>query len=277
MKISVCGKGGSGKSTLVALLANEFQRRGLHVLVVDSDESNAGLHEMLGLDRPPTPLMELAGGRQNVRGVLRGRPTSGGTTHEASVLARSAIRPADLPVDYVRTREGIRLVAVGKIHQALEGCACPIGALCREFLKRLRLVANEVAVVDMEAGIEHFGRGIETSIDAVVGVVEPSLESVRLAEKVQALASASGAWFAGVVLNKVGSESVAEHLSDVLRRRGVSLLGTVCFHPDLVDAGLDGRPVPTGPAADEIRVVADAILAAPKAVGDLEAIGRGGA
>ena len=60
-------------------------------------------------------------------------------------------------------------------------------------------------------------------------------------------------------------------------RRGVSLLGTVRFHPDLVDAGLDGRPVPTGPAADAIRVVADAILAAPKAVGDLEAIGRGGA
>ena len=57
MEISVCGKGGSGKSTIVTLLANEALARGYQVLVVDSDESNTGLFRMLGFHQPPTPLM----------------------------------------------------------------------------------------------------------------------------------------------------------------------------------------------------------------------------
>jgi len=63
VKISICGKGGSGKSTVVALLANEFKARGYRVLVIDSDESNSGLFRMLGFDHPPIPLMELVGGQ----------------------------------------------------------------------------------------------------------------------------------------------------------------------------------------------------------------------
>ena len=92
MKVSICGKGGSGKSTLVALLAREFRRRGTEVLVVDSDESNAGLHTMLGFDGPPTPLMELAGGRKNVRKALGTATAGGGKAEGTSVLARDAIR-----------------------------------------------------------------------------------------------------------------------------------------------------------------------------------------
>lgn len=278
MKVSVCGKGGSGKSTLVALLAFEFQRRGMGVLVVDSDESNSGLHEMLGLDGAPTPLMALAGGRQNVRGVLRDQPDPAAKNgRETPVLARKAIRPDDLPVAYVRGRDGIRLVAVGKIHQALEGCACPIGLLSREFLKRLRLDGNDIVVVDMEAGIEHFGRGIETSIDVTVAVVEPSLESVRLAEKVQSLAVASEARFAGVILNKVSSEAVLERLSQALAGRSIPVVGSVRSHSELTDAALAGQALPAGCAAAEIRPVANAILAAPDPAGtDAQARQGGG-
>ena len=61
-------------------------------------------------------------------------------------------------------KDGIRLVAIGKILQSLEGCACPMGVLSREFLKKLRLKDKEITIVDMEAGVEHFGRGVETSI-----------------------------------------------------------------------------------------------------------------
>ena len=67
MKISVCGKGGSGKSTIVTLLANEARARGYQVLVVDSDESNTGLFRILGFDQLPIPLMELVGGRKKVQ------------------------------------------------------------------------------------------------------------------------------------------------------------------------------------------------------------------
>jgi CO dehydrogenase maturation factor len=65
MKISVCGKGGSGKSTIVTLLANEARAGGYRVPVVDSDESNSGLFLMLGFDHAPVPLMELVGGKKS--------------------------------------------------------------------------------------------------------------------------------------------------------------------------------------------------------------------
>jgi len=267
LKISVCGKGGSGKSTVTVLLAAEFRRRGRNVLLVDSDESNSGLHAMLGLDAPPTPLMELAGGRKNVRKALGTARAEGGKAEETFVLARDAIRPDDLPGEYVRGRKGLRLIAIGKIHQALEGCACPIGVLSREFLKRLVLAGNEIAVIDTEAGIEHFGRGIETSIDSVIAVVEPSLESVNLAEKVKQLAATSGASFAGAILNKVNSERTREKLANILRGRGVPLLGAVRGHPELAEAGLEGKPLPERVVSEEVQDIVDALLGATRSAG----------
>jgi CO dehydrogenase maturation factor len=63
MKISICGKGGSGKSVVTALLAVGLKAKGYRILVVDSDESNSGLFRLLGFNRPPNPLMEMVGGK----------------------------------------------------------------------------------------------------------------------------------------------------------------------------------------------------------------------
>jgi CO dehydrogenase maturation factor len=259
-RISVCGKGGSGKSTVVALITDEFCARGRRVVIVDSDESNACLHWMLGLDSPPRPLVELIGGRDNVRRGLE-EPEASEERAQVTVLARPQFTTADLPREYVVQSDGRTFVTVGKIHQALEGCACPLGLLSREFLRRLRLAANEMLIVDMEAGIEHFGRGIETSLDAVVVVVEPSLESVLLAGKVKRLAVESGAKFAGAVLNKVPSPEVEATLAAQLHGEGVRILGTLRNHPEVVRASLAGSRVPR--CSHETAAIVDALLALP--------------
>jgi len=261
VKVSVCGKGGSGKSTLVALLAHELHRRGRRVLVVDSDESNACLHWMLGFHRPPRPLLELVGGKKNVQRALRSGFDRGEDEPKMSVLASPQVRVADLPQEYVGERDGLRLVAVGKIHQALEGCACPMGVLSREFLKKLRLEPTETVVVDMEAGVEHFGRGVETSVDAVVGVVEPSLESVLLTERVRQLALGSGAKFAGAILNKVASKELAAALARQVKDRQVPVLGTIRHHDEIVRACLAGNALDSAAAQEEISSILDALLA----------------
>ena len=152
------------------------------------------------------------------------------------------------------------MVAVGKIHQALEGCACPMGVVAREFLKKLRLADDEVAIVDMEAGIEHFGRGVETSLDAVLVVVEPSLESVNLAQRVKELASGTGANFAGAVLNKIASEQLASTLIAELRNRHIPLLGTIRYHQEIVEACLTGQPLELTYGGDEAARIVDALL-----------------
>ena len=262
MKVCVCGKGGSGKSTLVALLAAELGSRGKHVIVVDSDESNTGLYWMLGFPEPPTPLMELAGGKKSVQRTLRAAFVADGEYQQTPVLARDTFTIDDLPPDYLRRNQRITLVCIGKIHQALEGCACPMGVLTREFLKKLHTRDEETSVVDMEAGVEHFGRGVETSVDAVVVVVEPSLDSVSLAEHVGALASGSGATFVGAVLNKVNADAVAAELDAALKRRGVSVLGTIPFRRQFVQWGLAGTAVTVGPVAAEVGALVDTLQAA---------------
>jgi CO dehydrogenase maturation factor len=251
MKISVCGKGGSGKSTIVALLANEARAKGYHVLVVDSDESNSGLFGMLGFDYPPVPLMELVGGKKSLKQKM-GQP---------SVFSETQITTEQVPEQYLLQRNGLKLVAIGKILQSLEGCACPMGVLSREFLKKLTLEPNELAIVDMEAGVEHFGRGVETSIDSVLIVVEPPLESVNVGQKIHDLASGIGIRNVWAVLNKVPSGDIATRLKTELQERQIEVVGCIYFDADIFSSSIDGRMPVKGVAVQEIKEVLNRILA----------------
>jgi CO dehydrogenase maturation factor len=251
MKISVCGKGGSGKSTIVTLLANEALSRGYRVIVVDSDESNSGLYRMLGFSTMPVPLMELVGGKDGLRQRM-GQP---------NVLAEAEIATADIPEQHVLKRNGLKLVAIGKILQSLEGCACPMGVLSREFLKKLVLAEDELVIVDMEAGVEHFGRGVETSIDSVLVVVEPPLESLDVAQKIYDLASGIGIKNLQAVLNKVPSEEIGARLEAELHRRNIPVAGCIHFDAGVFSSSLEGSVPTDSRAVTEIKDVVDLLLA----------------
>jgi len=254
-KISVCGKGGSGKSTVVALLAHGVRDRGYRVLVVDSDESNPGLYRVLGFDKRPEPLLNLVGGKKEVFPTF-----SEGSEPREILLTREEIHVADLPGDYIVERDGIGLVCIGKILQSLEGCACPMGVLSREFLKRLSLQEDEMAVVDMEAGIEHFGRGVETSIDSVLIVTEPSFDSLELAEKINTLAAEVGVERVWTILNKIGSKEIASRLRENLEERGISVIGSIGYEPEIFLSGLEGRPVCSDKLETDIGKILDQLL-----------------
>jgi len=254
MKISVCGKGGSGKSSIVTLLANEARNRDYRVLVVDSDESNLGLSRMLGFDRAPVPLMELVGGKRGLKQKM----------NQPQVLAQAEIWLRDIPSEHMLEKNRICLVAIGKILQSLEGCACPMGVLSREFLRKLHLKDKEIAIVDMEAGVEHFGRGVETSIDNVLVVVEPSLESIMLAERVNSLATGSGVSNTWAVLNKVNSAGMASKLRRELSKMSIGVIGAIHNHAEIFEACFEGRPLGGGKAGKEIGEVLDSLLSEDK-------------
>jgi CO dehydrogenase maturation factor len=260
MKLSVCGKGGSGKSVIVTLLANELKSRGYRVLIVDSDESNSGLYRVLGFDAPPIPLMDLVGGKRTLQGKMLGRFSSGQSEHKMEVMSQATITVKDIPPEHIKERDSIRLVNIGKILRSLEGCACPMGVLSREFLAKLSLDRDEVAIVDMEAGVEHFGRGVETSMDAVLIVVEPSFESLELAPRVKQLAAGAGVGKIWVILNKVTSGEMATKLEGELARRGAEVLGTVRYDPEVFQACLEGRAPLEGMASKGIRKTVDSML-----------------
>jgi len=255
-KIAVCGKGGSGKSVLVRLLADGLKRRGRRVLVIDSDESNTGLFRMLGFDKPPEPLIALLGGKKKLEALLE-EAVRAGTPEMQVDLMRKDLQLADIPPQYMLEKDGIRLINIGKILMALEGCACPMGIVSRSFLKRLRLAPDEVALVDMEAGVEHFGRGVETSLDCVLVVVEPSLDSLEVADKIHELAGQIDIADVWAVLNKVTSESISARLSKELDRRGIRVIGEIHQDAEIFESSLEGRPIASGVASYDVDKILD--------------------
>ena len=148
MKIAICGKGGCGKSTTTALLAKALARAGKRVLVVDSDESNYGLHRQLGMELPKD-FTAFFGGKEN---VLKDMMLS----NFAHKFFDGPWSLSDIPEGYCGKKDGLMLMSSGKIHQANEGCACAMNNVIQQFIANLRLSENEFALMDMEAGIEHF-------------------------------------------------------------------------------------------------------------------------
>jgi len=246
---------------MTALLAVGLKERGYRVLVVDSDESNSGLFRLLGFPRPPTPLMELVGGKKGLRERMAVKNSDPEAESKRGILKEERIGLNDLPIPYRMGNDNLLLVSIGKILQSLEGCACPMGVLSREFLKKIHLGTNEVALVDMEAGVEHFGRGIETSIDGVLAVVEPSMESLELAARVKILAQEAGVKKIWAVLNKIPSDDLALKLKEEIGKRGIRWIGQVHYHPEIFRACLEGGDLRGEMAAGEIGEVIDHLMA----------------
>ena len=153
MKVLICGKGGSGKSTLSALIAMALKNRGYRILLVDADESNHGLHRLLGIAHPVS-LMDSLGGKKGFRQMK----ASAFPQTLDTVPFKERIRINEIPGDCITESDGIKLLVVGKIHHFGEGCACPMGVLskmvdpCFESF----VLAEQMRDMATKAGVEIF-------------------------------------------------------------------------------------------------------------------------
>jgi CO dehydrogenase maturation factor len=248
-KIAVAGKGGVGKSTVTVLIARALKAKGFNVVVLDTDESNPGLLKLFGFERAPEPLI-----------TLLPRFASSDNHPDTGWLKQDTINTASIPSTYVLRNDGLKFLMVGKIQDPFQGCACSMADMSRDLIGKLVLEEKEVVLVDMEAGVESFGRGVERHMDAVLVVVEPSLESIALAEKINFMAQGMGIQRVLAVLNKVASEKARERMYDELNKRNVKIAGVISFDAALSEAGLDGN-VPVGSSATEnIREIVDSLL-----------------
>lgn len=257
-KVIVCGRGGSGKSTLVSLLSVELALS-IPVLVIDADESNMGLNVMLGLEPPAETVMDFLGGKPTVRGkllaTLRG-------DEKAISLFEEPLSATDLPREISSGNGRLKLVRVGKIEHSMEGCACPMGAVARSFLNHLELEGDQWVLVDTEAGIEHFGRGLLEGADYILVAVEPSLESVALAGKACRLAREAGKGF-GVVLSRVDDES-RPLIEEKLFENGLSPIGSVPRSSAIARANLEGSALEAASAGGSLEGIIAAVRLAIK-------------
>ena len=227
MKIIICGKGGCGKSTTAALLAKAYQKEGRNVLVVDSDESNYGLYRQLGLDLPED-FTHYFGGK---KGAYRVFDDKGYVFDEKWNIS-------DIPREFLTGDGNLHLMAIGKIAEAEEGCACGMGFTAKMLLDNLETGENDVVIVDTEAGVEHFGRGLDRFADVILMVIDPSYESIRLSEKVYDMAQAldKPVYF---ILNKADAEQ-AEITKAALREKE-AVIAVIPADPQIMMAGLKGE------------------------------------
>lgn len=258
-KVAVCGKGGVGKSFIVYALAKAFSKRGKKVLVVDSDESNQTLYKLFGFKEPPAAFMDFLGGKKTVQQSLIKRFQSGEKEPKMSVIEKDTFSIDDIPDEFIKKDGNIALVSIGKIKEPMEGCACPMGVVSREFLEKIELRDNELIIVDTEAGVEHFGRGIEKGIDTVIAVAEPYLDSVEVAEKALSLSQKMGKniYF---ILNKVPAE-IETKIRENVQKRGLPISGLIHFSPAVYSLSIDGKIPENSEAFKEIEQFLESIYA----------------
>lgn len=224
-KIAVCGKGGVGKSTVTALLSDVLSEMGYECLVIDTDHSNNGLFRKLGLEREPPPVFD----------------TDTQSLRNADWMQADSIAFGDIPekmAPYCGTR---RLLASGKIDDPLQGCACAMSTSAQLLLQKLAPDSRQIVIADQEAGVESFGRGIEAACDTVLIVVEPSMESLELAVKIQSMAQGLGIRRVRAILNKVEDPQQAKVMIRLLCERGIRYLGVLANERSWKMANLMGE------------------------------------
>lgn len=176
MKIAVTGKGGSGKTSIAAGLAFIFRNQGKRVIAIDADP-DANLGTALGFSdtQRPAPIAEL-------KKIILER------TGEVGAFFKLNPKVDDIPDKFSKERDGIKLIEMGTVKKGGSGCVCPESAFLKALLSHIFINRDEVVIVDMEAGVEHLGRGTAQSVEKFIIAVEPAKTSLDTAARIKTLA-----------------------------------------------------------------------------------------
>jgi CO dehydrogenase maturation factor len=284
-RIGVFGKGGSGKSTTVALLAKTLVDRGYPVCVLDADSTNVGLHQALGLDKFPLSLMDYFGGT-----------VFGGGRVTCPVDDPTPLAGAEIPLDrlpneyYVQAPGGLVFLIAGKIGDQGPGAGCdgPVSKIARDF--RILVEGQPpLTLVDFKAGFEDSARGVITTLDWAIVIVDPtnaslqmaanmrdlvdeiragvlpatahleSPELVAIANRVFTEASIKGVLF---VLSQVDDEVTERYLRGQLEERGIKSIGTIHRDPSISLSWLKGLPLDLRGTKAELERIVEELEAA---------------
>jgi CO dehydrogenase maturation factor len=188
VKLAISGKGGVGKTTLAAILAYLLAKDGFRVTAIDCD-SSINLPSALGINEDITPLSSLRHIiEERVKlpfGAFRYNPKVDDIFEKYSAVNNA----------------GVRVVVLGTIEKGGEGCFCPENAFLRAVLRHA-IFSDDVLILDMEAGIEHLGRGTAKGVDLLIAVVEPGMRSVETLGRIEKLSRDIEIERIAVVVNK---------------------------------------------------------------------------
>lgn len=240
-RILVCGKGGSGKSTLVTMLAIALQRRKYEVLVLDGDASNPeGLVRLMfgcGVEGEPRPLIEFFGGVDVVTCPVDD-PTPLTRLGDSRSVPDSRIDlDSEIQPEYYLRKDALTLLQVGKIESYGQGCDGPLEKVVKDFL----VEGDAVNLIDVKAGVEHFGRKIPEHVDIILDVVDCTRESVSIARRMKQFCKEMGITHFWLILNKISSEELEASLRKQLGDLDDNVIGVIHHDQNIMARALSGN------------------------------------
>lgn len=233
MKIAITGKGGVGKTTVAAILARLYADEGRPVLAADVDP-DANLGMALGFTAEEmAEIIPIS----KMRELIAERTGAGNETF--GKFFRINPKVDDLPDKLAKEKNGVRLLLLGTVETGGTGCVCPEHVMLRQLLTHLVLRREDVVILDMEAGLEHLGRGTASGVDQFIVVIEPGERSVQTYRQVVKLASDLGVKKVRVIANKVRNEEDEAFVRSRIPEE--ALLGIVHYNGEVQEADRSGK------------------------------------
>jgi len=256
-RILVCGKGGSGKSTIVTLMANALHEKGYKVLALDGDASNPeGLLRLmfgLGEKEAPKALIKFFGGTGVVTCPVDDPAPLTRVGDSTPVLEKKIDIRGEIPSEYFIQRETTVLFQAGKIERYGQGCDGPIEKVVRDFMVK----GEWVNLIDIKAGVEHFGRKIAENVDIILTILDPNPESISVANRIGNFCKEMGQKNFWLILNKVGSKDIESKVIDRLGESKSKIIGSVYCDQKVTELALDGIPLDKCKALEDMERIVE--------------------
>ena len=205
MKIAVSGKGGLGKTFIAGSLAAYYARHGHSIIAIDTD---------------PSPNLAI---------------TLGLSPEEAARIVPIA---EDERLIRLKT-----LMVMGTVRSMGAGCTCPANSLVKALMRHLVVERDEVVILDMEAGIEHLGRGIAEHVDILLVIADANRKSLEIAATICRLAANSAIKNVFLVGNRIADSRQEMAVRTFADSNGIVVLAMIPFDPLVADAGITGNPL----------------------------------